>query len=60
MWEWLGKPLLWVAAILIVLGGISAVWLASEPTSVRAGEPLAITPHNQQVQQAIRDAESGR
>lgn len=61
MRDWLGKPLLIVAAILLVLGGISIYWLKAGPSPAGADVQTATTnTYHQQVQQAIEDCENGR
>ena len=58
---WLGKPLLMLAVIMLVLGGISAYWLRSGPSQAGADDnQTARTAHHRQVDQIIDDMENGR
>lgn len=56
MHEWLGKPLLILAAIVVVLGGLSLCWLNYLPSQARAAGAQAQsgTAHQKQVDQAYK------
>jgi len=59
MRDWMGKPLLLLAVIIVVLGAISAYWLHQGPRPAGADdEPGArATQHQQRIMQAMRQAE---
>ena len=57
---WLGRPLLMLAVIMLVLGGISAYWLRSGPSEAGANDNQARTAYRRQVEQVINDMENGR
>ena len=57
---WLGKPLLMLAVIMLVLGGISVYWLKSGPSPARADDNQARTAYHRQVEQVMDDIENGR
>lgn len=56
MREWLGKPLLILAAIVVVLGGLSVCWLNYLPSRADAAgiRVQAGTDHQKQVDQAYK------
>ena len=61
MRDWLGKPLLMLAVILLVLGGISVYWLKSGPSLAGADDnPSAGTAYHRQLEQLMDDVENGR
>ncbi len=58
---WLGRPLLMLAGIILVLGGISAYWLRSGPSVAEANDnQSARTAYHRQVDKIIDDMENGR
>ena len=57
---WLGKPLLMLAGIMLVLGGISAYWLRTGPSSAGADDNQAHSAYRRQVDKIIDDMENGR
>ena len=57
---WLGKPLLMLAGIMLVLGGVSAYWLKSGPSPAGADDNQARTAYHRQVDKIINDMENGR
>ncbi|MCK4627216.1 MAG: hypothetical protein KAV00_18025 [Phycisphaerae bacterium] len=58
---WLGRPLLMLAGIMLVLGGISAYWLHSGPSAAEADDnQTAHTAYHRQVDKIINDMENGR
>ena len=59
MRDWLGKPLLLVAIILVVLTAFSVWYVLSGPRSAGAADDFS-TPHQRQVDDLIRQIERGR
>lgn len=57
---WLGRPLLMLAGIMLVLGGISAYWLRSGPSPAGADDNQASSSYRRQVDKIIDDMENGR
>ncbi|MCK4626715.1 MAG: hypothetical protein KAV00_15485 [Phycisphaerae bacterium] len=57
---WLGKPLLMLAVIMLVLGGISAYWLKTGPSPAGAKDDQTRTAYHRQVEKVIDDMENGR
>ena len=66
MRDWLGKPLLFLLAVILVLGGISLWWVFHNPSSAgaavsaRAAEASPATSHHKQIFQTMREVETGR
>ncbi len=59
MRDWLGKPLLIVAVILLALVIFSVWYLWPGPAAAGAADNFA-TPHQRQVQELIRQIERGQ
>ncbi len=58
---WLGRPLLMLAGILLLLGGISVYWLKSGPSPAGADDnSSARTAYHRQVERVMDDVEKGR
>ena len=58
---WLGKPLLMLAGILLVLGGVSVYWLRAGPSPAGANDKSsARTTYHRQVERVMDDLEKGR
>lgn len=60
MRDWLGKPLMILAAILLLLAALSAYWLLSGPSPAAGQDRLAGPPHQRQVDRLVEQIESGR
>ena len=59
MRDWLGKPLLIVAVILLVLAVFSVWYVWSGPAAAVAAEEFN-TPHQRQVDEMVRQIERGQ
>jgi hypothetical protein len=57
---WLGRPLLMLAVIMLVLGGISAYWLRSGPSPAEANDDQSAHTYRRQVERTMDDMENGR
>ncbi|MDY7011125.1 MAG: hypothetical protein SVV80_10295 [Planctomycetota bacterium] len=58
---WLGRPLLILAVILLVLGGISVYWLKSGPAAAGADDnPSGGAAYYQRLERVMDDVENGR
>ena len=61
MRDWLGKPLLLLAVIILVLGAISLWWLNSGPSPAGAyDKKMPTNTHHRKVQKVMDDVENGR
>lgn len=60
MRDWLGKPLIILAVILLLLAAISVCWLLSGPSPAAGEERMAGPPHQREVDRLVRQIENGR
>jgi len=60
MRDWLGKPLLILAGIILVLGAISLYWLSSMPSAASGGQERPAPASQRRAEAMMRQMEHDR